>query len=328
MLNILGITDNWVPCQHLCFGMAVSNLPTYLKANVVMKDIQQKDKLFELENKNEVDFVLFEPGMVGYPGITTKLLRSHFPKAKLLAFATDTNYVKAHNCGFQLDSPQDCDLYCEHMELTLDWMKEKGVSTDYWQITGSELLFHHLLRQPKADKVYDFIGVYHPIAFNDPNNYRTRMRSFLQEKGYTFTQGEGEGHYDNANTENLFSNYAKSWFTLGTSSHNDPLQHRGSKGFRDWVGPFCHSLLIYDDYPDVIKHRWPCPIYKFGDFEHITRIADWWKANPGYIEVKLKEQQAWAMANSIEKQIVQLMLKHKFVDQKDLYENAYIYFNR
>ncbi len=322
-MKIISVTDYTVTCEHLTVGAAIKNLSTYYVDCETRVDSYADWRAGRILGDSSHDLTLILE--VGYPQharMSTKDVKRLFPNAKLVTMACDTLWYLAENIEFQWDSPHDYDLCLESMSETYEYYKKKiDVPVDIWRWTTSDTLLETCRRYVQDDapvfapKDYDFIGVYHPCSIEKPGSYRQGMFKYIRDQGWTFTQGGGSGHNDNDNFRNLLKQYAKSWFTLGTTSHNDPRMY-GMKGFRDWIGPELGAVLVYDDYKDVIEYfggKNLLPLYKYGDFAGLLELCDNLKKNRDEYAYYLETQRKWAWRHTIEKQLVKLLDKHKII---------------
>src|SRR5690606_26991256 len=76
------------------------------------------------------------------------------------------------------------------------------------------------------------------------------------------------------NIPDIYREYNKSKAALGTTTRCiEGLPHRSMKGFRDWIAPFCDTVLIYDDYIDIVNNlKYLVPIYRYQDVDNIYEI--------------------------------------------------------
>ena len=101
-------------------------------------------------------------------------------------------------------------------------------------------------------------------------------------------------------------------FIVGTTSSNIPHRpERCMKGFRDFLAPFCNSVLIYDDYHDVLKYFVDdegiiVPIFSFTEFFTIDNIYEKLTKDQELYNNYIKRQKKWATNNTLYKQFTKL----------------------
>ncbi len=110
--------------------------------------------------------------------------------------------------------------------------------------------------------------------------------------------------------------YKRSKFTLGTTSpcadeHN---RCRSMKDFRDWIGPHCDSLLIYDDHEQIVKDFQDIvPTYHYGDIKSLEELYNMFSENRFLYGEYLQRQKEWIKNNYVDQQLKRvLQLEHKY----------------
>jgi hypothetical protein len=314
MVKIYTICDTNIPFEMVSVTDAIINLSLLIKdCEVICYDWNQALQ-HKLDADNSTDAIyLADIGKAQHAGISSQEIRNLYPNGKIVVLASDTH---AYQDKYQWGNPTDIDLHLDLMPQFAALWHHRGLKTDVWKWTISSHLYKTLtelsVKVEYPNKKYDFIGVYHPYTIQ---NYRKEMIDYLQDNGYSFTRGNGNGHNDNQLSD-LFEYYQNSWFTLGTTSHNDQRYTKiGSmKGFRDWIGPCLNCPLIYDSHPNVVQlFDTQIPLYRYGDFKEITNICDYYKNNIGEYENLIKTQKEWALNNTIDKQLFNLLMKHKII---------------
>jgi hypothetical protein len=220
--------------------------------------------------------------------------------------------------------PGGIDLHLEIMPQSLERFRDHKIEAELWMWTGSERLCemaYNFYKTHKHHNLYDFIGVYGPSSINNPNCWRHHAVLHIESKGMKFTNGGGDGHGDK-DFDRLFQHYMDSKFTLGTTSHNRPeLTRLGCmKGFRDWLGPLLGNVLIYDNHPntEIFNKDKIVPTYDYDNLDSMTDLANTLKEDkPKYTNYMLK-QIDWAWENTIETQLLTIMLKRGWLKNSDL----------
>lgn len=312
---IHAITEFDKPFVWTTTGKAFQRIGEHLDVKVNLIDYKKWPAYLQYANF-QVKLVLFESVYLELINATVRDLRIVYPNAKLVCLGSDTIYyiTTGKNGGYQIKYPQELDLFLEKMDPCIEEYKKRGVNVDGWMWTISEYLIDRCSKYQSDEKLYDFIGVYAPHTINREGSYRNRMVNYIRDSAFTFTQGGGTGHEDQ-DLDRLFTAYSKSRFTLGTTSHDNPAFH-GMKGFRDWIGPFMGSLLIYDDYPEIISKfdgGATVPIYGYGNFEELIEVANYFTINKTHYNALLEKQKEWARKNTIEEQLLYLLEKHRCI---------------
>ena len=330
-MKIITFVDWGISCTYTTLGWGIQGLPKYLNCETKLYDYNTELKTFRIDSDSSNDIiVVFEIGNPQHAGLNTEHLRYWFPNAKLVALCCDTQYYQYNNLNPQMN-PAGIDL---HLELTIsgcEWLKSKGApNVDWWLWSISDKLidfayqfkkkYNNGIGFHKDKKTTDFIGVYHPGTISNKDGWRYKAIKHLESNNLTFTQGGGCGHEDTG-LERLFEHYIKSWFTLGTTSHNRPelTEKQGSKFFRDELGPILDSLLIYDGCENTRRKYGDAsvPFYDYYNNESIIDIYKKLHDKPEYYEL-LNKQKTWVLNNSFEQRLIKTLLKHKFISDKDL----------
>lgn len=313
-MKIYAVTEFDKPFVYLTTGLAFKALGDILGCEAIVSDYPVwGHRKLEKDSGNDA-VVLFEAAYLDYVKMSTKELRSFFPNAKFVALGSDTTYYVTNKKGFQFDSPLEVDLFLDSMDHVCEDYAKLGIKTDSWMWTTSGENLRQVTEFTKnnpAEKDNDFVSVLAPWTITREGSYRKAMVDYLRARGYTFEQGGGNGHMDK-DVEKIYRTYVRSRFTLGTTSHDNPTI-RGMKGWRDWIGPHLGAALIYDDHPDVLRkyhNNGLVPVYPYGDFEKICVLADELKANSRLFDALLERQRQWAEANTIERQLASLLIKH------------------
>lgn len=316
-MKILSLTEKNKPFVYLCVGKAVENLPNLIDCESTVLDVQEWQPTYN----PDIDLFICEAAYLGrdFKNVSINFLRGVYPKAKFVVLGSDTIYYTTMevNNGYQIDYPQDCDLFLETMHDPECLYRRKGVTVDHWDWTISQWTIDYLEKfepKPWNEREYDFISVLSPHTINREGSYRNRMVKSIEEAGLKFTQGGGSGMADN-NYDTLFDRYCNSRATLGTSSHDNPAFF-GRKGFRDAIAPFLGSVLIYDDFKDVVEDYLVggiMPMYGYEKFEELPAILDYLNNNPTHRNFYIEKQKEFFDKNSIDNQLVEKLGNHGLI---------------
>jgi hypothetical protein len=109
--------------------------------------------------------------------------------------------------------------------------------------------------------------------------------------------------------EDLLSIYNQQKFTIGiTHSPHQGNYIRGMKAFRDWLGPATGSLLVYDNYPQIVKYlHGIVPTYEFNNAVSLLETIE--GLTREQYDCLLLEQQSWLMQNTIDEQFISIFLE-------------------
>ncbi len=343
-MKIYTFVDWSTACVYTTMGWGVQGLTEYIpSAEVVAYSLEQlSDRDFDGDSDSDT-ILIFEIGNPQHTGWSTKKLRSRFPNAKFVALCSDTVYYQMNGLSLQMD-PDGIDLHLEVMPQSVEWLQNKGIAAEFFRWGISDKLINKAVAyandtffQDYVEGIHnaksthlsykkniDFIGVYHPGTISNPQCWRHHAVKYLEENGYSFTQGGGNGHQDNS-LERLFSYYTRSKFTLGTTSHNRPeLTRLGCmKFFRDELGPLFHSVLIYDNHPNVkLRYNYVdqiVPTYDYDSFYSITCIAR--EMSEEYRQIYLDKQQKYVFDHCFEKELLRNLVKHNILKKELISES-------
>lgn len=313
-MRIIGTTKLSTPCIWTAIGKGIEGLEKLTNIPVTMYD--HEDFLHKtLKPSNDEIIFIFEAGFgqkqhTGWDLIDLKRI---WPNSVFIALASDTpTYIH------KLHRPQlDFNLVDLFLELDPKYAKLYShlTKTDVWDWTISQYMIDLIGNNNKIDHHYDFIGVYHPDSLKR-DGWRKWVLSEFEKEGLRFTNGGGNGHDDN-DIGRLISYYSDSLITLGTTSDNiggTPWDRHACKGFRDWIGPFCGSVLIYDDSPYIMqKYGDVVPYYEYKNIHSIFNIYTKLIKDNQYREQLLKKQRDWARQNTIDIQLFNLLHRHNFI---------------
>lgn len=319
-MNILALTEKAKPFVYLSTGKAFENLDKYIDCDVNVIDFREWAPV----GNNEIDIFIFEAVYAELLNFSISDIKYIYPNAKIVCLGSDTIYfVKTNkNDGYQFKSPEECDLFLETMWDSFEVYEERGINVDHWDWTISEWLIEDLKRftpKPWDEREHDFISLLSPHTIAREGSYRYEMVGAIGAADMSFTQGGGTGMAD-PEVDKIFESYCNSKITLGTSSHDNP-EIFGRKGFRDAIGPFLGSILIYDDYKDVVADYLVggiMPMYGYGKFEELSAIKEYLDNNPTHRDFYIERQKEFFTKNTIDEQLVGKFLDHSIIDFNDL----------
>jgi hypothetical protein len=300
-----------------------SQLTVHEDYKVLAKRIGYEHKFYTIDQqaREQIDhdsspetIFMFEPALLKHPHKTTKDIKRWFPNCKIVALSSEALtykhgyqwwYPENLTHEFEIYDGYEVDLWLDINDEIVEDYAKKGLKTDSWEMTTSHFLIEQYENRPRVPKTQDIISL-----MGHRNAYRNSLIAFLTAR-YKCQFGM---HPDQAdfNLDNMYQQFSSSRIVLGTSS---PCwwSQRSMKGFRDWMGPICGTVLIYDDYPDVIKKYTTCPIYKYDNFNTIAELFDRLVSDPELYSRTLAEQLEWAKNNTIAIQLYNALTKHNII---------------
>lgn len=304
-MKIIGTTKSTTPCLWV-FAQGIKGLEKYLDCKVILYD--QSLFPYNIPSTNEDLIFICEAGLPIHSNFPLEQAKKIWPNSRIIIWGTDTIFWRQkglHQVNLSL-----VDLYLEEHEVIINEYRDLGITCDFFDWNISDELINYINKTNiQEEKIYDFIGVYHPYSLT-PDKYRGRMISFLQQNGYSFTQGGGGSHDDN-DISRLLKHYRQSRICLGTSSHSTSNECKFRKGFRDFIAPFCNIPIIYDNYYEVINTwRDIMPYYECGNFNSIIDITQNLYSNSELYNNYINKQKEYAINNSIDKQLFNLIKKY------------------
>jgi hypothetical protein len=310
-MKIIGTTKKTTPCIWTNIGVGIEGLKKYLNCEVIIYDhLQWQQRQIDADS-DELIFI-FEAGTPFHTGWTLPQIKQYFPNSKLVPLAADASIFILERGQHQLDYNY-IDLWLDCDQRCVDIYRNLGIDADIWMWTISDWFIDYITsyyNHCAQSKNYDFIGVYGPYTLEVGD--RGHMLSYLKKHNFSFTNGGGNGPDDN-DIDRLIDHFIKSKITLGTTSHTIPNFH-GIKGFRDWIGPFTNTPLIYDDWHLVQKlYGDIVPYYRYN---HPEDIVDLFYKVDGNFEI-INKQQLWAIENTIDKQLCRLLQKYGLLKNED-----------
>lgn len=114
----------------------------------------------------------------------------------------------------------------------------------------------------------------------------------------------------------ILNSYNSSKFTIGITMPcgcTNGKQCRSMKGMRDYIGPLLNSLLICDDYSDIMDiGNDIIPTYEYNNPESYIEITK--KFSDDKIRKHtIDQQQQWIIENSMDVQLERIFLKHNII---------------
>jgi len=300
-----------------------SQLTVHEDYKVLAKRLGYEHKFYTIDQqiREEIDhdsspdaIFMFEPALLKHPHKTTKDIRRWFPNCKIVALSSEALtykhgyqwwYPENLTKEFEIYDGYEVDLWLDINDEIVEDYRAKGLKVDTWEMTTSHFLidlYENRVRLPKTQDIISLMGHRNP--------YRNALIEFLSAR-YKCQFGVHPDHAD-FNLDHMYEQFSGSRIVLGTSS---PCwwSQRSMKGFRDWIGPICGTVLIYDNYPDVLKKYPTCPIYDYDKFETIVDRINELVNNPEHYYAVLATQLSWIKENTIAIQLFNALTKYNIV---------------
>jgi len=246
------------------------------------------------------------------------MVKAKMPNSKIVWLGSDTHYEGVNNPPL-IDDGHDQFLAFNGLkniewplDLYLDTMKNVSEEASirfksdhfYWSI--SESIIDQIAKCiPKMNirrKERDGICL---CSTENRTSIRHEMFKKIDETGLNVLRNLNE-HF----LCEIVKLYAESWVALGTTVSCMASDLRSMKGFRDWLAPFCGTVLIYDDYPDITDIGDFIPIYEYGQWGQIKTIVDELKSDLDRYHTLIGQQREWALENTLEKQFIRIFKEH------------------
>lgn len=292
------LPDNFLYTQT--FGYALNNISKRLNLEYNPIWYTKSEQLTDVASQ-EAKFVLLDFNPF-YDPQDLRNLKKKCPNAKLIVFSADTIYSGE---GADKWATWEPDLWLDTIESVVLNTTLFPCKQLFWTISESV--------------INEIQSLSHELNFEKTNFFLTMCRCAQPERFLFFHELEIRNkrvrHTLNLwEPKLIYQSYAESWFSLGISSPVWAGKPRSMKGYRDWIAPFCDTVLIYDDYPDVQKY-WPCPIYKFQDYKDCIRITTDLITNPKEYQRWIEIQKQWGYNNTIEKQLERILMEIKWLNR-------------
>ena len=232
-------------------------------------------------------------------------IKEKMPKIKTVFLASDTHYDGKTESGSLVGLERiewPLDLYLDTMKEVVEEAKSKFTSAHYYWSVSQNIIDQIESSELESVKKYDAICL---CSTDNQSSVRKEMFQALDEAALWVLR-----NLDEHDLENIFNLYSQSWITLGTTTSCMSSELRSMKGFRDWIAPFCGSLLIYDSFPDVVEIGSFIPIYRYGDWQGAAKIIKELKDNKFLYNKLIEKQKRWALDNTLEKQLIRIFEEH------------------
>jgi len=205
----------------------------------------------------------------------------------------------------------------EHVNLWLDLVSDvvesyrrSGLNAVLWHWTTSEYFVKELdsltaqgYNVLKGKKSVDLIGL-----FREDQSYRKWLWEGLRMNGASYIKGGDGVSYE---ARKLHAAYSSALITLGTTSPSW-TNCRTIKGFRDWIGPLCGSMLVYDNHPQIMREYGNLIPFFYDYHKPVDTLTDIVNCVKNSMSAELysrivSNQADWVRENTIAKQLLRLL---------------------
>lgn len=223
--------------------------------------------------------------------------KSKFPNSKIVMFGGDVIYY-----GRPAGIPWPLDLLIDTMQEICNDRDKVAFPIEHYYWSVSETIIEQI-ENTQFDNIKEKVLI---SLCRDASSERTAFFSNLKENGYPVTW-----NLNLWQAEQIYKEYNKHKFSLG---HTTPVwtgRNRSMKGYRDWISPFTNTVLIYDDYPDILDiGKYIVPIYRYLDYKDCINLINAIDEDSKLYNEILLRQKEWARNNTLEKQIDKIVQKH------------------
>ncbi len=221
------------------------------------------------------------------------------PRAKIVLTGSDTVYY-----GVEDSVRMKPDLFIDTIKEQVKLANRAVPSTHiYW--TLSQDVIDEISLLPDRNK--DIAGI---CLCANSHNRSSFFHQTMDKLGGNILWGLNTNRSDM-----VYDFFKRAYITIGITMSAPGFgdgKARSMKGMRDWLGVAAGTLLIYDDYPDIVDLG-IIPIYPYRDSIKCAELMY------NYIwEVEVREeiitkQQNWLKQNTMEKQLEKILLKYNLL---------------
>lgn len=309
---IYSVTDYSTPFVLVTIPPAIKAVAKHFSHNYKIyshEDFKQR-KLYRDEGYDVVWVI--EAEYLACNNLSVEEFRMYFPNGKIVLLGSDT-FFHISRGTFQVNHPSQVDLWLDLMQsCAQEYSQYTQTDTWAWSSCGqlNNYLEEFVLKNSDIQPEIDFISVLGLHTINKEGSYRKQMIDFIRDNGWTFTRGDSDG-YNDPDLDKLYRSYLRSWFTLGTTSHDNGM--RSAKGFRDTVGIMLARPLLYDWHEDTFRDYPESIFYEYDNLPTLLDLAEKYLSDTNLYQKKLHRQQEWAKTHTIEQQFIRLFPKYGII---------------
>lgn len=270
-------------------GFALSNIAAMHNIEYEECHYNDGEKHLNIEIRPDYKYIvcfIYDPNR---SEITLKQLKRQ-QNVRLVQFGGDVHYYRVDPNHFK-----HVHLHIDTMLRVQEEIEELGTSYAhyYWSISQKMI---DMIKPDKVEKTHDLI-----CLCRNNTQYRNK---FFKDIGNKYALKINLNEYD---YDKIVEHYKSSLICLGTSSPCTNYWHKRSmKGFRDWIAPFCDTVLIYDDINEI-RLTDVVPMYKYDDMESLFGLIEEMKNDADKRSFYIEKQKHWAVNNTIDNQLTNIL---------------------
>lgn len=222
-------------------------------------------------------------------------LKSRIPNSKTVMIGGDCIYFGIDNWPV--------DMGIEFNRCVVDRMN-KMYKGEYIHWTPSRNVFHRIrevLNGKTFEKKYDIMCL---------ANMRCSAERVDFIMGFYLNGKKVLSNLKEYNLDKVIEYYSECKFTLGvTHAVWGAYEKRSAKGFRDYIAGECGTLLIADDYQDMMQFSDIVPIYPFNDYLKAIELMNYYEKNQQKYQNLIEKQKTFFYSINMENQLRPIISK-------------------
>ena len=236
-------------------------------------------------------------------------IKKMFPRGKIIALGSYSTHIDDY---IEYDHPSKVDLHLDVSYNVANKFREQGIVSDMFLWSGTQSVYDHAeewLENHNFTKQRDALCLARcPAGAVKKGGWFYDRRRLIA--GLLNNKISVAASLELWVADKVFEEYAKSYVSLGTTTPSSDKERTG-KGFRDWIAPFLGVVLIHDDYEGYVDlYKDIVPMYKYGDVFGCKQLIQELKADDDMRNHYIEKQKKFAIANTIEKQLMRAYNKY------------------
>ncbi len=288
------------------FNLALKNIAKKYGLDFVAHSCWKYEELYNIPHSDKETLFLTQLDTRQTPEDYLHI-KEVLPNSKVILWGSDTHYIESGPYAIQWP----IDLFLDPMKEVVYFAKKLFPSYHYWWTISQDIIDEISLQKFSNIKEHDLICVCKLVP-----NLKIRNQFFNGLSAIDLSFLVNLNIFD---MTTLYHKYNSSWFTLGithSAMAGRVEAKRSMKGFRDWIGPFCGSVLIYDDFPDLLeefKEKDILPFYEYNKPSQVKELVTTLKGDHKLYLDYLDKQKKWAYTHTLENQFESIFLKEGFL---------------